>query len=88
MSCHLLQNVLHYGGTSSALWQHLTDFHSQGTGLQLLHNCRTPGASGAWNTGLLHVMQQQQQGQSLVKAGENDTDYCAETYVAILGKLI
>jgi hypothetical protein len=38
--------------------QHTAAFQQRGCSLQFLQNTRTAGASGAWNTGILHIMQQ------------------------------
>lgn len=76
----LLQDPLQSGILGSAVLQHNAAFKACGTSLLLLPNSRTPGASGAWNTGLLAAMSSQMSSRAGV-------DPCADTYVAILGKM-
>jgi hypothetical protein len=59
----------------SAVLQHTAAYQQRGCSLQFLRNSRTAGASGAWNTGILHVMQQRALQDS--SSSSNDAPYGA-----------
>jgi hypothetical protein len=95
-SVHVLQDA------AAACLAESAAFQAAGCSLLCLHNCRTPGASGAWNTSILHIMQQRMlqhidssssdsdSGSSSAgtagSASKHVVDPCTEVFVAFLGE--
>jgi hypothetical protein len=93
LAAHLLQDPLSSGLVQSATLQYKPAFAACGVDLLLLPNSRTPGASGAWNSGLLAIMSEQmskarQTSIAQPSPGDSTTyvDPCAKVFVAILGE--